>query len=266
MSLANPHAQSVTTEVRAILTELQAAGTQKKRESAMRVGIPMGKAFGVSVARVRRLARQLKGRCELAEPLWATDVHEARLLAVLLADHEAVSRAGIERWLKDVVSWDLCDHLCSDLVSRRSDAIDLVRRWIKKTDLYFKRAAFAVIAQLAVHDKNMDADSIREMLRLIIQYSGDDRPHVRQAASWAVRSIGKRDETCRELAISAAIELLETEDASKCWIGRHAMRELERLIKVTERKRLLGVKSTSSVRSGSVHLDPARHRSLKKPS
>ena len=230
---------SVAADVQAILRDLQAAGNKKKRTSAQRVGIPMGKAFGVSVGYVRRMSKQWKGRGDLAEHLWATDIHEARLLAVLLADPRTMRRSDIEQWLRDVVSWDLCDHLCGDLVRRRSDAADLVQRWIRKPDLYFKRAAFAVMAQVAVHDKQLDVDSIEVMLRHIVENADDPRPHVRQAASWTLRSIGKRDAVCRERALSAAIELLETEDSTKRWVGRDAMRELERLVVVTERRRLL---------------------------
>ena len=234
---------SVAADVQAILKDLQSVATEKKRASAIRVGIPMGKALGVSVAHMRGLAKRWNGRVDLAVPLWATDIHEARLLAVLLADPESMSRSELEGWLRDVVSWDLCDHLCGDLVSRRSDAADLVRRWIRKPDLYFKRAAFAVMAQVAVHDKTLDAASIQVMLDHIIEYADDERPHVRQAASWALRSIGKRDVVCRERALSAAVALLETEDVSKRWVGRDAMRELEKLIKVSARGRLLSSKS-----------------------
>ncbi len=234
---------SVAADVQAILRDLQAESTEKKRASAIRVGIPMGKAFGVSVGHVRRLSKQWKGRADLAEYLWATEIHEARLLAVLLADPETMRRSDVEQWLRDVVSWDLCDHLCGDLVSRRSDAADLVQRWIRKPELYFKRAAFAVMAQIAVHDKKLDVDSIEVMLRHIVEHADDPRPHVRQAASWALRSIGKRDTACRERALSAAVELLETEDITKRWVGRDAMRELERLIVVPERRRLLNSRS-----------------------
>ena len=129
--------------VAAILEELRAAGTEQKRASAVRVGIPMDKAYGVSVGATRAIARRLKGQHTLAQPLWASGVHEARLLAILVADPKALSRTDIERWLGDVVSWDLCDHLCGDLVRRRADAATLVRRWITSPKLYVKRAAFA---------------------------------------------------------------------------------------------------------------------------
>ena len=229
--------------VPAILKALKAAGTEKKRASAIRVGIPMDKAFGVSVGTVRAIAKPLRGQHALAAPLWKTGIHEARLLAIFVADPEQMSRSAIERWLDDVVSWDLCDHLCGDLASRRADAADLVRRWIKSPKLYIKRAAFALIATLAVHSKDLDDELFAELAGLVVEHSDDARPHVRQAASWALRSIGKRDAANRDRALSAAAELAESAEPAKRWVGRDAMRELESLIKVRQRGRPLTSRS-----------------------
>jgi len=229
--------------VAAVLKELRAAGTAQKRASAVRVGIPMDKAYGVSVGATRAIAKRLKGQYGLARPLWASGIHEARLLAVLLADPRALSRADIERWLDDVVSWDLCDHLCGDLVRQRADAASLVQRWITSPKLYVKRAAFALIAELAVHGDELTDETLDSFAALVTEHAGDSRRHVRQAASWALRSIGKRDARNHDRALAAAADLIESEAADKRWVGRDAMRELESLIKVRERKRLLTSKS-----------------------
>jgi 3-methyladenine DNA glycosylase AlkD len=226
-----------------ILRRLKAAGTQRKRAAAIRVGIPMDEAFGVSVGDVRAIAKTLKGRHDLARPLWATGVHEARVLATMLADPKATSRGEIERWQRDVVSWDLCDHLCGNLVRHRADAADLVRRWITSEKLYVRRAAFAVIAELAVHDRSIDNETLADFAQLVVAHGGDPRPHARQAASWALRSIGKRDAANHDRALAAAAEMLEESDATKRWVGRDAQRELESLIKVKERGRLLSAKA-----------------------
>lgn len=230
-------------DVAKLLQDLRAAGTEKKRASAARVGIPMDNAYGVSVGTLRTIAKTLKQRPELAQPLWGTTIHEARVLATMVADPRAIRRADIDRWLRDVASWDLCDHLCGNLVRHRSDAANLVRRWIGSPKLYVRRAAFAVIAELAVHDKALDDDVLADFARLVVMQAGDPRPHARQAASWALRSIGKRDAANHDRALEAAAELLASDDTTKRWVGRNAMRELEGLVKVPERSRLLGAKS-----------------------
>ena len=148
-------------------------------------------------------------------------------------------RSEIERWLDDVVSWDLCDHICGNLVRRRTDAVSLVRRWATSRKLYVKRAAFALIAELAVHDKSLGKEQLAAFADLVVAHAGDERLHVRKAASWALRSIGKRNAAGQDLALAAAATLLESADPSMRWVGRDAMRELERLVAVGKRGRLV---------------------------
>lgn len=225
------------TTVASVLKELKSLGTAKKRASAVRVGIPMEAAYGVSVGDIRALGKRLRGQHGLAAPLWASGIHEARLLALLLADPATTTRATLERWLGDVVSWDLCDHLCGELVWMRPDAVALVTRWAARRDLYGKRAAYAAIATMAVHAKALTDETAETFLDLIARGADDERRHVRQAVSWALRSLGKRDAALQERALALAVELAERDETR--WVGRDAMRELESVTRVPERKRLL---------------------------
>jgi 3-methyladenine DNA glycosylase AlkD len=255
-SSRRPEQPSVNT----ILMQLKAAGTARKRASAIRVGIPMDKAYGVSVGIIRAHARLLKGHHALAEPLWATGVHEARLLAIMLADPATMRRRDIERWLDDVVSWDLCDHICGNLVRHRTDAVQLVRRWASSRKLYVKRAAFALIAELAVHGKTIGDEQLAELAELAVAHAGDARLHVRKAASWALRSIGKRNAAGQDRALAAAAALLESTDPAKRWVGRDAMRELESLVTVGKRGRLVP-KTSKTGHKRSPSLRGAKRRS-----
>src|SRR3569833_2133252 len=235
----------MATTVTAVLKRLKALGTEKKRASAVRVGIPMERAYGVSVGDIRALGKELKEQHGLAAPLWASGIHEARLLALLLADAGATTRAQLERWLDDVVSWDLCDHLCGARVWMRADMPALVKRGSASRDLYVKRAAFAAIAPAAVRDKGLSDDAIEEYLALIAQAADDERKHVKQAVSWALRSLGKRDAGCQEKARAVAAELIESESAAARWVGNDAMKELEsRTVRtrVTDKKVMLPAK------------------------
>lgn len=246
-----------------MLKELRAAATLQNRVSAVRIGLAMDEAYGVSVAKVRAIAKRLKDRHALAQPLWASGIHEARLLAILVADPTALSQAAIERWLSDVTSWDLCDHLCGELVCRRSDAAQFVRRWSQSAELYAKRAAFALIAQLSVRAKLPDDERLDGYLDLIAHGANDPRRHVRQEVSWALRAIGKCNGAWHDHALAVAAELMESDSPAQRWVGRNAMRELETLVKVPERRLLLSSKSKmgrKAVRSQHVRAVRARAR------
>jgi 3-methyladenine DNA glycosylase AlkD len=137
----------------------------------------------------------------------------------------------------------LCDHLCGELVCKRPDAAWFVRRWSQSTEVYTKRAAFAVIAQSSARANSLDDERLDEFLGLIFDGANDPRRHVRQAVSWALRAIGKCSVAWHDRALAAASELMQSDNAAQRWVGGDAMRELETLVKVPERRLLLTSKS-----------------------
>ena len=228
---------------KAVLARLKSLGTERRKAHAALLGIPTENAYGVSIGDLRRLAKSLGTDHKLALALWQSGVHDARLLAVLVADPAAMPVAAIERWLGDVASWDLCDHICGDLVRDLPQADRLVRKWAKDRRLYFRRAAFAVIAGLAVHRRDLAASAVETYLDLIREAASDERDHVRKGVSWALREIGKRDFAAHDRAMALAADLIESDSKAARWVGRDAMRELETLVAVPERRRLITRKS-----------------------
>ena len=226
-----------------VLQCLQANASQSHKNSVARMGVPPENAYGVSVAVIRKLAGQIWTNHALALSLWDTGNHEARLLAVLLADPEKIGNEQILLWLDDIVSWDLCDHVCKVLISKRAGACKLVGKLALGKKEFVRRAAFSTIANICMNRDDLDEEVIDDFLDIISQYADDDRNHVKKSVCWALREMGKRDWQCHERAVLLAAELKESPDKAERWTGRNALKELENLVSAPERKRLLTRKS-----------------------
>ncbi|HTT99580.1 MAG TPA: DNA alkylation repair protein [Rhizomicrobium sp.] len=227
---------------KAAIARLAALGSEKRKEHGAKVGIDAVELLGVSTADVRRLGKEIGRDQTLADQLWDSGIHEAQILAVLVAEPAKVTETKLEKWLGRVRTWDLCDHLCNELVLRLPDPDRFIRKWAKDNRLYFRRAAFATMACRAVHAPQIVSEEIDSFLKLICAVD-DDRPHVMKAVSWALREIGKIDLTAHDRAMAVATDLIESGSKAARWIGRDAMRELETLVAVPERQRLLTAKS-----------------------
>jgi len=191
-------------------------------------GIRSPRLLGVHVPEIRRLARAIGRDHRLAGALWRSRVHEARLLAAMIEEPRRVTPAQARRWVRGFDNWAICDGYAQDLLWRLPFADDLVRSWSGPGPEFTRRAAFALIAELAVHDR---ARSDREFLRflpLIRSAASDDRRYVRKGVSWALRQIGKRSPALRRPALALARVLRHGDSASARWIGSDATRELER--------------------------------------
>lgn len=114
-----------------IIQELQSKASEKYKENVVRMGIPQEKCIGVSTGEVRSLAKKIEKSNELAYELWNSGYHEAKLLAVLVFDKKGCTHSDIEQLMNEVISWDLCDHLCKNLIIKVKDYEEFIFKWIK---------------------------------------------------------------------------------------------------------------------------------------
>jgi 3-methyladenine DNA glycosylase AlkD len=208
------------------VAEIRSLGTEEGRAGMARFGINAERAFGVSMAQLRPLAKQLGRDQELSTDLWATGFHEARLLAVLIGEPAKVTRSQMDDWAAAFDSWDLCDQACMKLFVRTSFVDDRITVWAADEREFVRRAAFALMASKAVHHKKAPDEEFTGLLDLIEQHAGDERNYVRKAVNWALRQIGKRSLTLHQPALELAERLAARDDKSARWIGRDASREL----------------------------------------
>lgn len=236
-----------TLSTKEVIAHLRAAGSEKHKVSAARLGIPSDKSFGVPVPDVRKLGKQIGRNQELAEELWESGYHEARLLAALVAVPEKMTGPRVDGWLGDVVSWDLCDHLCNNLLIDVPFAARRIPAWAKDDREFVRRAAFALMSSLSIHRTEMAKEMVEQNLKLIHDHAHDPRNYVKKAVSWALREIGKRDRDYGALdqAIALAVELSESKNAAERWVGKDALKELETLVTVSGRRRLVSAKTKS---------------------
>ncbi len=227
---------------RQIFRKLEAMGSSTNIEGMARYGIRPERALGVSMADLRELACQLGVNHELALELWEAGVHESRLLAALLADPQRVDGELMERWAAQFDSWALCDTTCGSLFRKAPAAWEKTRQWCRRDELYVKRAGYAMIAWLAVHDKKASNADFYKLLTLVRRGADDERPLVKKAVNWALRQIGKRNQKLNARAIELSVSLAENGGKAGRWVANDALRELtggkvqQRLILTGSRK------------------------------
>jgi 3-methyladenine DNA glycosylase AlkD len=218
--------QPITAEVQTVLTWLEQQGSQAAREGMARYGLPSDKAFGIAVGTLQREAKRLGRNHELALALWETGWYEARMLAAFVDEPERVTPAQMDRWTREFDNWGICDTVCMHLFDRMPYAWDKVSLWAGRKGEFVKRAAFALVATLALHDKRGPDARFLDGLVLIEQEATDERNFVKKAVNWALRSVGERNAALHTAASAVAERLAESSDATARWVGKDALRKL----------------------------------------
>lgn len=217
----------VEERARAVLRSLQETADPARLGGMARYGIDTTRALGVTVTELRRIARTHRREHELARRLWASEIHEARLLATMVDDPAEVTEAQMESWIADVRSWDLCDQLCGNLLDRTPLAFDKAIEWSARQEEFVRRAGFALMACSAVHRKDLPDERFERFLPAIRRGATDERNYVKKGVSWALRQIGKRSPHLHREAIRTAERLMAMDARSARWIARDVLRELE---------------------------------------
>ena len=207
---------------------LRALGSPKAIEGMARYGIQSSNSFGVSVPKLRKLAREIGHDHLLAVDLWATGLHDAKLLATMIDDPIQVTVDQMEKWVHDFDSWDVVDGCCGNLFDKTPFAVDKARDWCKREKEYEKRAGFVMMAELAVHDKYASDKVFLDFLPLIVEGSSDKRNFVKKAVNWALRQIGKRNGRLNKAAIETGLRIQKLDSGAAKWIASDALRELQR--------------------------------------
>lgn len=216
----------MSTEAEMILQELHTLANPEAADGLTAFGIQGAHMLGIRIPELRRIARRVGKDQMLADSLWASGIHEARILASMVAEPALMTPKHMDAWAAEFDSWDLCDQCCGNIFVRTPWAHERALAWSDRSEEFVRRAGFALMAYLAVHDKKADEAAFEPFFGKIAAYAQDDRNYVKKAVNWALRQIGKRSKSLNARAIMVATALAQADNPTARWIGNDALREL----------------------------------------
>ncbi len=152
-------------KVSQVMAELKRFGTESVKKLLMKHGAKEP-FFGVKIGDMKPLAKQLKGRQELALELYATGNGDAQYLAGMIADGRQMTGAQLTRWAK-TAAWDMISGTTVPWVaSEHPEGATLALQWIEADDEQVARAGWNTLGALAA--TRADAElPLKEFARLL---------------------------------------------------------------------------------------------------
>ncbi|MEM7199073.1 MAG: DNA alkylation repair protein [Planctomycetota bacterium] len=181
------------------LSKLKGFGTAQNRKIYARHGVS-GPMFGVSYAHLGKLKKEIKLDQELAEGLWASGNHDARVLAAMIADPSAMKAGVLDAWCKEVDNHVLCDAVAT-VAAASPAAASCARRWRKSRDEWRSAAGWAVFGGIAADLPVAEVEEALATIEAKIQRSPN---RTRHAMNQAVISIGLCSAALQRKAIASA--------------------------------------------------------------
>ena len=219
---------TVDTTVQRVLDDLERLGSAMRREDMRtRYGIDTPKAHGVAVGDLQRLAKQIGPDHALALRLWDTGWYEARMVACFIGDPAKITSQQLDAWCDTFDNWGIVDTACMHLVDRSPLAWQKVAEWCTRPDEFGRRAGFALLASLALHDKKEPDRRFEAALDLVRTYASDDRNFVKKAISWALHATGIRNRALHTKCLRLAKDLASSAVPAERWVGKDASKKLQ---------------------------------------
>ncbi len=212
--------------VNEVLKKLKEKARPENLEGMAKYGMTRDRRLGIAVPEMRKIAKQRGKDHQLALGLWKIGIPEAMMIASMVDLAEKVTEGQMEDWVKDFNSWDVCDQVCMNLFAKTPLAWKKIRDWANRDEEFVKRAAFALIACLAWHNKEASDEEFIDLLPLITEGAVDERNLVKKGVSWALRNIGKRNPNLNDATMKTAKEMQRMDSKSARWIASDTLRDL----------------------------------------
>jgi 3-methyladenine DNA glycosylase AlkD len=209
-----------------LLEQLRAHANPANVAGMARYGINSEGTLGVPMPMLRALAKKAGRSHSVAAALWASGIHEARILATLVEEPDRVTPRQMDRWARDFDSWDICDQACQNLFRYLPAAFDKAAEWGHAKREFVRRAGFSLMAGLAVKAKTAADGSFEAFFPVILEAATDERNMVKKGVNWALRAIGKRNPRLRVKAMRVAEQMRKLDSPAARWIAADALREL----------------------------------------
>jgi 3-methyladenine DNA glycosylase AlkD len=221
-----PRRVSLSRPVADVLAWLKRTGTAKTRDGMARYGLPSDRALGVPVGALKARARVLGPSHDLALGLWETGWYEARLLAAFVGEPGELTPRQMDRWCRDFDNWGVVDTVCFALFDRSPHAWGRIEPWSRRKDEFGRRAAFALLACLALHDKAAADERFLRLLPIAERAASDGRNFVSKGICWALRAMARRTPALRGAVLELTQRLMRSSDAAARSLGRAMAGEL----------------------------------------
>ncbi len=163
-----------------VLTKLKAQAKPDQLAGMAKFGLTGDKRLGVAIPDLRKLARAIGKDHALALALWETQIPEALMLASMIDQPVLVTDAQMESWVQDFKAWDVCDQVCMNLFEKTPLVWQKIGDWSQREEEFVKRAAYALLACLAWHDKKATDEAFIQVLPVIKAGATDGRNFVKK--------------------------------------------------------------------------------------
>ena len=177
--------------VNQVMAALKKNGSEQTRKTYIKHGAP-DDIFGVKVADLKVIVKQIKGNQSLACDLYATGNSDAMYLAGLVVDGGQLTKRELQAWAK-AASWSMLSEYTVPWVAAESQyGRELALKWMDSKQEPIGSSGWNTYASILAmtEDEDLDLDEIRELLDRVVSQIDTAANRVRFTMNGFVIAVG----------------------------------------------------------------------------
>jgi 3-methyladenine DNA glycosylase AlkD len=191
-----------------VMAELESLGTDEVRRAALSRGAPEP-VFGVKVADLKAIAKRIDKDHALAMGLWDTGNSDARYLAGLIADEDAMTPSDLQLWVHSVSWFVLAEDSVARVAAETPHAWSVGSAWVHDSHELVACAGWATLTRLVANqqDEGLNRAGVEALLDQVVRTIHNERNHVRVAMNDFVIAVGTSVEPLYDRALAVAMAI-----------------------------------------------------------
>jgi len=190
------------TNANVILTEMESLGTEQARKTYKRHGVG-DKVLGVSYSDLGKFQKKIKTNHDIALDLWASGIHDAQILALMVADPQKADSATLDKWAATLNNYVITDAFAG-YVAKTPFARQKAEAWIKSDHEWIGAAGWDILGTLASNDASLPDSYFEPYLGIIERDLQTSKNRTRHSMNNALIAIGARNPNLQPNAVATA--------------------------------------------------------------
>jgi 3-methyladenine DNA glycosylase AlkD len=190
------------------MKELASQASASTKKTYMRHGA-QEPLFGVPIGKLKPIHQKIKGDQELALKLYASGNGDAMYLAGMVADGRKMTRAQLDRWVKDAI-WPMISGTTVPWVTaEHPDAIAIAMKWIDSPKEHVAVAGWSTLAAVVTTtpDDRLPIKDIAALLDRVVKMLKTSANRVRYVMNSFVMACGTYVAPLGDKALEAARQI-----------------------------------------------------------
>lgn len=180
------------------------------------------RSYGIGLTRLRKYAKSVGRDAGLAAALWRSECYEAKVIALLVDDPKAITKAQAETQVEQL-NGGMLAHVfssCDATLAKAPFVKELAGEWMKSADPVRRRCGYGLLYEISKSKTKSAPDEVW-FLGWIAQIDAtwkQEDTRVLMAMGGALMGVGKRTKALNAAAlkVARAIGPIDFDDTGKC--------------------------------------------------